>query len=133
MTELNMKVKSPFCFPPLVLFKWKASISKRNPFLTETGNDGIVFSNHWSVSETLEFEQGGLRDVLPVTRLVLGQSSSPLVRWGKNHHHPPSEACEQLQLVTACREEDVALDNTEREIHSTFHPHEGDDDLTTYN
>jgi len=60
-------------------------------------------------SKTLEFEQGGLRDVLRVIHLVLRQSSFPLACWGEDHHHPPSEASKQLQFVTACREEDVAL------------------------
>lgn len=60
-------------------------------------------------SDTLEFEQGGLGDLLPVTHPVQRQSSFPLIRRGKDHHRPPAEACEQLQLVTPCGEEDVAL------------------------
>lgn len=69
--------------------------------------------NHCNQSQTLELKQGGLRDLFSVSCLMLGQSSLPLVCWGKNHHHPAPEASEQLQLVMPCREEDVTLDNRE--------------------
>lgn len=59
--------------------------------------------------QTLEFEQCSLRNGLAVTPLVLRQTPFPLVSRRKDNRDLPPEAGEQLQLVTTCREEDVAL------------------------
>ena len=105
----------------------KDSIPNRNTFqiaCQHQFNPGLCIDLHllflitwmfyfFGQNQTFEFEQGGLRDLLPAARLVQRQSSSPLVRWRKHHHRPAPEAWEQLQLVATCREEDVAL-KTER-------------------
>lgn len=61
--------------------------------------------------QTLEFEQRGLRDLLPATCLVQRQTPLPLICGRKDDHDLPPVACKQLQLVTPCREQDVALDH----------------------
>ena len=66
-------------------------------------------SHEMQTCTTLELEQGSLRDMLYIIHLMQWQSSFPLLCRGEDHHHSTPESCKELQLVTECREEDVAL------------------------